>query len=162
MRDSVNSTVTTLHALIGLKSGLALGGDHQQRVGQIFCPFVNEQEGYDAVKKYLKNHSHAPDAIYCFGDVQAWGAISALEEKGVSIPEETSLIGGTGFGANLPSDLKDIGSHKIAGRINIRRVEQNHRLPRILIEPHNFIPLAVKIAHRSAKDQCIKMLGLFE
>jgi DNA-binding LacI/PurR family transcriptional regulator len=103
MRDSVNATVTTLHALIGLKSGIALGGQQQQRIEQIFAQTVSEQDGYEAMKRYLASHSKAPDAIYCFGDVLAWGAITALEEKGLGIPEEVSVIGGTGFGANLPT-----------------------------------------------------------
>lgn len=103
MRDSVNATVTTLHALIGLKSGIALGGQQQQRIEQIFSPAVTEEDGYEAMKRYLASHSKAPDAIYCFGDVLAWGAITALEEKGLGIPDEVSVIGGTGFGANLPT-----------------------------------------------------------
>lgn len=103
MRDSVNATVTTLHALIGLKSGVVLGGNQNQRIEQIFSPFVTEQDGYEAMKRYLASHTKAPDAIYCFGDLLAWGAISALEEKGLNVPEEVSVIGGTGFGANLPT-----------------------------------------------------------
>jgi len=103
MKDSVNATVTTLHALIGLKSGIAQGGNEHQQVEQIFTAKVSEQEGYNAIIKYLDTHSKAPDAIYCFGDVQAWGAMTALEEKGISVPEEVSVIGGTGFSANLPT-----------------------------------------------------------
>lgn len=103
MRDSVNATVTTLHALIGLKSGAALGGNQNQRIEQIFSQSVTEQEGYDAMVKYLNTHAKAPDALFCFGDVLAWGAITALEEKGLRIPEEVSVIGGTGFSANLPT-----------------------------------------------------------
>jgi DNA-binding LacI/PurR family transcriptional regulator len=103
MRDSVNATVTTLHTIIGLRSGSALGGNQQQRVEHIFAAAVTEHDGYDAMKRFLANHTKAPDAIYCFGDVLAWGAITALEEKGLQVPEEVSVIGGTGFGANLPT-----------------------------------------------------------
>lgn len=103
MKDSVNATVTTLHALIGLKSGIAQGGNENQRVEQIFTAKVSEQEGYNAVMRYIDTHAKAPDAIYCFGDVQAWGAMTALEEKGLRVPDEVSVIGGTGFGANLPT-----------------------------------------------------------
>lgn len=102
MRESVNATVTTLHALIGLKSGIAHGGNQHQRVEQILADAVTEQDGYDAMKKYLETHAEAPDAIYCFGDVLAWGCFMALQEKGLKVPEDVSLIGGTGFSANLP------------------------------------------------------------
>lgn len=103
MRDSVNATVTTLHTIIGLRSGIALGGDQHQRVEHIFSPAVTEQDGYDTMKRYLATHTKAPDAIYCFGDVLAWGALTALDEKGLRVPEDVSVIGGTGFGANLPT-----------------------------------------------------------
>lgn len=106
MRESVNATVTTLHALIGLKSGVALGGNQDLRIEHIFSPFVSEQDGYEAMKRYLASHAKAPDAIFCFGDLLAWGAITALEEQGLRIPDEVSVIGGTGFGANLPTSGK--------------------------------------------------------
>lgn len=102
MKDSVNATVTTLHALTGLKSGMALGGDKDQRVGHIFCRQVSEEAGYDGVMDYLAKHKEAPDAVYCFGDRMAWGAMTAFREKGLDVPEEVSVIGGTGFGADYP------------------------------------------------------------
>lgn len=103
MRDSVNATVTTLHCLIGLASGIAMAGDNDQRAIRIFCRSVSEEAGYHSMRRYLETHKEAPDAIYCFGDLLAWGAITALEEKGLSIPDEVSIIGGTGFGAHLPT-----------------------------------------------------------
>lgn len=102
MKDSVNATVSTLYTFIGLKSGMAMGGAGDQRIINLYCEKVSDDAAYDAVINHLKKNKKAPDAVYCFGDMMAVGAIIAFEEKGLRIPEDVSIIGGTGFDANHP------------------------------------------------------------
>ena len=48
--------------------------------------------GYKAAKEML-NKSQRPEAIFCVNDVMALGAMTALQEEGVRIPEDIALIG---------------------------------------------------------------------
>lgn len=40
---------------------------------------------------------YRPDFVVCSGDLLALGAIEALQEKGIRVPDEVSVIGGSGF-----------------------------------------------------------------
>lgn len=57
---------------------------------------ITREAGYEAMKRLL-NSGYRPDAICTFGDYQAFGAIDALKEHGLSIPQQVSVIGGTGL-----------------------------------------------------------------
>jgi len=48
--------------------------------------------GYQAMQKILAQKKR-PTAIFCGGDVIAMGAICAIEEAGLSVPEDISVIG---------------------------------------------------------------------
>lgn len=50
------------------------------------------QTGYEAVAKLLKD-KHKPSAIFAFGDIFALGAMAALQEAGLKVPEDVSVIG---------------------------------------------------------------------
>ena len=41
----------------------------------------------------LFRQKELPTAIFCFSDVQALGAISSITEKGLSVPNDISIIG---------------------------------------------------------------------
>lgn len=49
--------------------------------------------GYLSVKKYLDNYGLDFSAIFATNDQMAIGAIKALNDKGISVPEEVSIVG---------------------------------------------------------------------
>jgi LacI family transcriptional regulator len=49
-----------------------------------------KREGYEAVRKLLP---YAPDAIFCGGDTAAVGALEALHEAGLRVPDDVAVIG---------------------------------------------------------------------
>lgn len=51
-----------------------------------------EIAGYDSCLRLFEK-SKLPTAIFCAGDMMALGAIRALTEKGIKVPEEMSVIG---------------------------------------------------------------------
>lgn len=57
--------------------------------------------GYDSMK-LLMNRKDGPDAVFFATDISAFGAIKAIEEMGLSVPEDISIIG---FDDERPSDF---------------------------------------------------------
>lgn len=49
--------------------------------------------GYECMNNLLKSGKELPTAVFCFNDVMALGAISAITEKGLSVPQDISVIG---------------------------------------------------------------------
>ena len=43
--------------------------------------------------RYLLSLKHPPDAIFCFNDLLALGAMSVLHEAGLRIPEDVAVVG---------------------------------------------------------------------
>ncbi len=56
------------------------------------CPSASLEEGKKAVKK-LMSISPAPDAIFANNDLLAMGAMMALKEKGLKIPDDIAVMG---------------------------------------------------------------------
>ncbi len=58
-------------------------------------PIVNvvntAQGGYDAARAILDHD--VPDAIFCFNDLVAIGAIRALQERGLRVPHDVAVVG---------------------------------------------------------------------
>jgi LacI family transcriptional regulator/LacI family purine nucleotide synthesis repressor len=54
-------------------------------------PF-EEKTGYEAMKEIIKLNPR-PTALFCHSDVQAIGALQAIKEAGLNVPEDFSLIG---------------------------------------------------------------------
>lgn len=54
---------------------------------------INYEDGYEATRRMLSEASELPDAIFCFNDNLAIGAIKALKEAGKKIPEEIAVVG---------------------------------------------------------------------
>ena len=55
------------------------------------------EAGYRAIKQYLSECDEAPDAVYCSGDWLALGAVQALQEARISVPDSVSVVGGSGL-----------------------------------------------------------------
>lgn len=76
----------------GILSGLKSNG--VTKVEQLYADFSFDV-AYDQTKKLLSKR--VPDMIICATDNLALGAYKAIQEKGISIPDEISLIGFGGY-----------------------------------------------------------------
>ena len=54
------------------------------------------QSGYEAMKELLKLKP-LPEAVYCMNDLMAMGAMSAIREAGLSIPNDIAIVGYDGM-----------------------------------------------------------------
>lgn len=54
--------------------------------------FFEPEDGYECMNKILVQDS-LPTAVFCCNDVMALGAISAITEKGLRVPDDISIIG---------------------------------------------------------------------
>ncbi|QLB13100.1 LacI family transcriptional regulator [Bisgaardia hudsonensis] len=54
--------------------------------------FFEPEDGYECMNKIL-SLDHYPTAIFCCNDIMALGAISAIGEKGLTVPDDISVIG---------------------------------------------------------------------
>jgi LacI family transcriptional regulator len=103
-----------------------------------------ENGGYEAARKLISNKKR-PDAIFCFNDPLALGAMRAIFEAGLRIPEDIAVVGcGNLFYNDLlrvPLSSVDQGSRSIgktAGAMALK-LAHNHIATRPkseLIRPH--------------------------
>lgn len=57
-----------------------------------YCNLVSEKESYARTKELL-NYVNPPDAIFCATDPTAIGAINAIKDNGLKIPEDIAVMG---------------------------------------------------------------------
>ena len=76
----------------------------------VFYDTIVRETGYEAGKKAIEAGC---DALYCTGDFSALGALDALKEKGIPVPEEFGLIGtaNESFTAIMTPSLSSMGLH---------------------------------------------------
>lgn len=106
---------------------------------------LEEQFGFEAVREWLGRKEHELDAIFAVHDGLAYGAIEALRESGLDVPEHASVVG---FDDQDPSayynppittvrqPMRQIGEE--AARLILRRLKEGSKpLPRhrISLEP---------------------------
>lgn len=53
---------------------------------------LGDASGYEAAKKLLKLHLR-PDGIFCYNDAIAFGAIAAVLDAGLRVPEDVAIVG---------------------------------------------------------------------
>ena len=68
-------------------AGVHVPADHLQEVGAF-----RRDEGARAMDRLL-DLAEPPDAVYCFNDLLALGALHALHRRGVRVPEDVAVIG---------------------------------------------------------------------
>jgi len=61
-----------------------------------------EGGGYYAMQKLLEVH---PDAVFCASDVMALGAMRAIQEHGLQVPDDMAVIGFDDFPLPILSDV---------------------------------------------------------
>ena len=106
---------------------------------------LKAHEGYEGVNRILEKGSF--DSLFCANDEIAMGAINALREKGIKVPEEVEVIGfdniysASIFYPKLTTiaqpmyDMGSVGMRMLIKTINKKELEEkNYILPYELIE----------------------------
>ena len=97
----------------------------------------SEQSGYLAMQRLLP---HRPDAIFAASDMMAVGAIMAIEESGLKIPEDIALVGFDGIPSSAHTDpplttvrQPIIPSGALAAELLIDMIENPSPAPRRIV-----------------------------
>jgi len=51
------------------------------------------EDGYYSMKRFLETRNNRPTAIFAICDMAAWGAIRAIKEAGLRVPEDIAVVG---------------------------------------------------------------------
>lgn len=103
-----------------------------------------EQGGYEAARQLLSRKKR-PDGIFCMNDPSALGAMRAILDAGLRIPEEIAVVGCGNLSYSdflrVPLSSVDQGSKTIGRKAAVMALqlaqEHSHTRPRCeLIEPH--------------------------
>lgn len=142
----------------GYKKALAESGiifDHNLVVQGQFT----EEGGYEATNLLLLNtqlNNNAIDAIFCGNDEMAIGAIRALNEKGIRIPEDISIVGydDIRLASYIQPPLTTISHHKygwgaMAANLVLEGLKDNIKFKNILLPSE----LIIRNSCRSLTDK---------
>ena len=55
--------------------------------------YYEESLAYSEMRSLLSSGVELPDAMFCANDEMAWGCIQALQDVGIKVPEQVSVIG---------------------------------------------------------------------
>lgn len=90
----IQGPMDTLAARERSEAFIRTHGDHQ-RVKPLLCQAgdFNYDSGYAAMRDYMNEHGTSVDAVIASSDIIALGAIQAIREKGLGVPEAISVIG---------------------------------------------------------------------
>lgn len=92
----IDQSVSTQQRLAGLMAGIGTALGRGVGVDIVEAEGPEEALGYAATRGRLAGGAE-PDAIYAAGDMLALGAIHALREHGLRVPDDVSVVGGTGI-----------------------------------------------------------------
>lgn len=88
--------VSAHYRMSGLLSGLDFGNASVDFHIEVAHGFEVEH-GRRAMRRILENRSSPPDAIYTSGDFLGLGCVEELEARGFSVPDQVSVVGGSGL-----------------------------------------------------------------
>jgi len=96
IRSAVNSETQTLR-INGYKLALENGGipfnpDRIVSGGPTYHAGFSEEDGFDAMKTILQSHPQCT-AVMASSDVQAIGALAAIKEAGLRVPQDMAIVG---------------------------------------------------------------------
>lgn len=91
------------HRQLGFINAVKRHGMNEQDA-RILNSGWSEDEGYETIREYLRTNRTLPDAFYFSSDQTAFGGMHALQEAGVSIPDEVQIIG---FDDDKPRTIRD-------------------------------------------------------
>lgn len=113
------STSAGVDRLKGFTEGLATCGialNPDLRADGLFT----EQSGYEAMHKIA---THRPEAVFVASDTMAVGALRALREMGIRVPEDICLVGFDGLPAAETSSPRLTTVHQPITKAGVRAVE---------------------------------------
>lgn len=107
----------------------------------------NTEHGWDAVKDHLAKHGPNFTAIFAVNDWAALGAIDALRDEGLKVPDDISVIGfdDAPFAGYMNPRLTTVMQPRaemgrVAAQLLIERIiQRSHRLPKNVILPTRVI-----------------------
>jgi DNA-binding LacI/PurR family transcriptional regulator/DNA-binding transcriptional regulator YhcF (GntR family) len=124
--------VSSMHKATGLIEAYLARRRPISGIEYVRSDIAEEPGGYEAMAAYLKKQR--PDAVFATGDLLALGAIRALREAGLSVPEDVSVIGSTGLNAGtyatpaltvVPQPMEAMG--RAAARMLMRMIQTGER-----------------------------------
>jgi DNA-binding LacI/PurR family transcriptional regulator len=77
---------------LGYRRALAAAGIAQQTELELAVTSLHRAEGHSAMTALLESGAH-PDAAFCFSDELALGALRAVVDAGLRVPEDIALVG---------------------------------------------------------------------
>ncbi len=130
--ESMRTGISNQLRCAGLANGVGFAtgesGSMLQRISSAGDE-ISIEAGYESIKQLLKG-GELPDAIFCSGDLLALGAFHALVEAGIGVPEQVSIVGGSGMDLSrtdcqnltrLNNDLAQVG--RSAMEMVLRRLD---------------------------------------
>jgi LacI family transcriptional regulator len=106
----------------------------------------SEQAGYEAAIRLLAGPLPRPDALFCGNDQLARGALDALRERGIGVPEDVAIVGFDNWDVmveatrprltSVDMNLKALGAeagNRLLEMIAGQHLVGTHRLPATLV-----------------------------
>lgn len=92
--------------------------------------------GYQAMHRLMQSPTR-PTAVFACNDLMAMGAIRALQEQGLSVPHDISVIGydNIAFAAYLNPPLTSISLKQELGQLAVQSLLERIQQPRCLLAP---------------------------
>lgn len=90
--------------LKGYRHALARNKIPSENIREILCEAGGVEGGYSATKELLTS-GKIPTAILCSSDFKALGAVKAVKEHGLRIPEDIAIVGYDGLALSSEGDL---------------------------------------------------------
>lgn len=124
----------------GLFQGFAIEDAPTDGIVAIQCDSWRQEDGYKQINCFLKEHQ-APQAVLAMGDYQAIGAMQALQERGLHVPDDVAVVGTTGLHqakeaapalTTLSQPMEKIGQHALAMLLEMQRGGMTHMTGRIV------------------------------
>lgn len=125
--------------------------DHRLSVPEdyiLFCDHMEERgdkTGYEAMQKLLALKER-PDAVFCYNDMTAVGAIAAVLAAGLRVPEDISIIGCGNMPYNdylkVPLSSIDHGTAelgRIAGELALELANHPEQPPKNILVPPTLV-----------------------
>lgn len=127
--------------LAGLVNGLGTGLGRDIHLQMVVAESAHQDHAHRAMQKFLATAEARADAVYCVGDAQAAGVLRAVSEIGLRVPEDVSVVGGTGLdfpAGTHPSltrtkqPLHELGETLVA--VLRQRIQENRAVPAVILE----------------------------
>lgn len=98
LSDEIRSGRSSGDKFFGFLEGWVESGRLSRDVDFVKTDSYQEKDGHDAFNRHVDRYG-PPAAVFASGDYLAMGAIRACRDRGLSIPDEVSVIGATGLQA---------------------------------------------------------------